>query len=642
MLLRISVLLCITVKRCEMPEISLQRRRDDDIDSISKSTPSDDSYNDPEFITPFRTKRTISGWQVYQGPPALIIAIDFGTTFSGASFCILSNGSKPSINDVISFPGQQTSSSKIPTLVLYSQDGLPRLCGAEATNNATADRIIDEGGSLARWWKMELRPDHLKAKLSKTDEDAYSSQLPFRHSAETITTHFFSYMASCIGRYIQSKFAQGDNLLSQLASSVRYILTIPNGWELQQQEMLRRCCLNAGLVTDPQTISFVTEAESSINFCTLTTKSSEWFAQEGGSIVVADCGGGTVDVSAYKIKKVQPSILLSETSASDCFIAGSTTIDSRAKTFLRNRLSGTSWDSEEELQSLQDKFSTSLKEIFAEPNQDYFLPIGRASDNDESLGIKKGKLIMRGVDIAALFEPSISIIVKSIQEKMSLSQDTACAMVGGFSESVYLRRELQKRLGKSAMIFKPDEATSKAVAKGAIAWYLDGIVRSRVAKLHYGIRCTSIFRYTKPSHIVRAKKVIVGHDGIERLSGFFGKILEKGDVEDEDQEHLKKFGLTWPEGEALVKDIGLVIYRGPLDEPPEFMDEEGFETLCKFRIDMEPFRGLLPRKPTKNGKAYVAASIKLAIRLSGTEINAQTIFESKGQVFRGPVMTYSE
>lgn len=590
-------------------------------------------------------KRSNKGWDVYKGPSALIIAIDLGTTFSGASFCILQAGVPPRINDVMSFPGQRTASSKVASKILYDSSGKPRLFGAEASGSAASEQILDRSGAIVQWWKLAMRPKYLEV-ISKDEQGKdITAILPFGLQPETVTSHFLGYMASCVGSYIQSRYPSGAEVLAQLAGAVRYIITIPNGWELAQQEAIRKACIDAGLIMPEQqsSVSFVTEAEASINFCTMMSESSHLSLERDDTVIVADCGGGTIDVSSYTVNEVQPCVRLSEASISDCIIAGSATIDIRAKAYIAERLQGTSWSSEEELTTLQEIFSSSIKEVFQDVGQDYYLPIGRVSDNDEERRIKRGKLIMSGEEVAQLFEPSLDAIEKSIKSKIVASSTVAtCAMVGGFAESAYLRRELQKRLGNKINIYKPDEATSKAVAKGAIAWFLDGVVGSRKSKMHYGIRCATIFRPHKASHFARSSQVIVGNDGVERLKGFFGQLLEKDSIQDVNYEHIQKYSLTWPVGETLYKEIGLVVYRGEEEKAPDFVDEVGFETLCKFRIDMEPFRPVLQVRKGKTGIDYVYAPIKLAIKLSGTEITAQTIYEHGTQVFRGPVMVFTE
>lgn len=140
-------------------------------------------------------------WLPYRGSAGLVVAIDLGTTFSGASYCFLTPGKKPEINDVKRFPGQTTSSSKVPSVILYTNKGEAALFGAEATDGAAAHKILLEGGFAVRYWKLYLKPAHLDLIV----EDLEAAQilklepLPLGIKAEDVAAKFLAYMASCVG-----------------------------------------------------------------------------------------------------------------------------------------------------------------------------------------------------------------------------------------------------------------------------------------------------------------------------------------------------------------------------------------------------------------------------------------------------------
>lgn len=169
-------------------------------------------------------KRAGKDWLPYKGKPEMIIAIDLGkltlytqlytkihfsswlhpslgTTYSGASYCILTPGKKPQIDDVKSYPGQATSGSKVPSIVLYDSTGQPRLFGAQAIeSSAAAAKLLDEDGAQAKWWKLHLKPPHLQLLIDPEDEDVpLLDPLPFGIPAETIVAQFLSYMVMCVG-----------------------------------------------------------------------------------------------------------------------------------------------------------------------------------------------------------------------------------------------------------------------------------------------------------------------------------------------------------------------------------------------------------------------------------------------------------
>lgn len=581
-------------------------------------------------------------WLPYKGEPCLVIAIDLGTTYSGASYCILTNGQVPRIEDVKTFPGQGAASSKVPSVIIYNEEGKPVLFGASAVESAQATKALDNGGAAARWWKLYLKPAHLELIFDPDSPAPDLDPLPFGIKAETVASQFLLFMASCVGQYIKTRYSNGSEILNSLAESTRYIITVPNGWELPQQQILRRACVEAGLVTEAtaHTVSFVTEAEASINFCAQSSSMAENLQNPGQQLIVCDAGGGTIDISTYRVMASHPSLQVTETSASDCLIAGSTTVDRRARDMIAERLRGTEWDNPTDLLDLQMRFCTSMKESFVSREGDQYLLIGSSSLNRPELGIRRGKLILKGEDVAQLFEPSIRATAESIKARVSPQsngQPITVAMVGGFSESAFLRNEVQARLGNLAKLCKPDEATSKAVASGAVAWLIDGVVKARVAKMTYGIRCSTQFRPNEYQHILRQDKKFSGSDGKLRLPNTFGSVMRKGEAGAEDQEHTESFSMTWQVSQKLVKDINLYVYRGEAEVEPTFLDEGGFEQLCRFQVDMEPFRQVLTPRRGVTGQPYYTMPVKLAMRLNGPEIQAQVVFEHNGQSFRSPV-----
>lgn len=111
---------------------------------------------------------------------------------------------------------------------------------------------------------------------------------------------------------------------------------------------------------------------------------------------MCDAGGGTIDISTYEVHSVMPRLLLTETSISDCLIAGSTLVDRRAMTMLKQRLAGTEWDNDADLQDLQLRFCSSIKETFTDPTEEQYLAIGSAAVHRDEPLIRRGKLILSG------------------------------------------------------------------------------------------------------------------------------------------------------------------------------------------------------------------------------------------------------
>lgn len=69
--------------------------------------------------------------------------------------------------------------------------------------------------------------------------------------------------------------------------------------------------------------------------------------------------------------------------------------------------------------------------------------------------------------------------------------------------------------------------SNKAVADGAVSFYLDHFVGARVSKHAYGVNCNRPFQPNNLEHISRSDRKYVDLDGDILLSGGFDVILPK-------------------------------------------------------------------------------------------------------------------
>lgn len=92
--------------------------------------------------------------------------------------------------------------AKIPSVVTYDTNKVPRYFGAEA-EGSDAENIIDDGGYQIRWWKLHLKPDHLHVIHMDGDSnnDVNLEALPEGITAEQVCAGFLAYMVRCIGKW---------------------------------------------------------------------------------------------------------------------------------------------------------------------------------------------------------------------------------------------------------------------------------------------------------------------------------------------------------------------------------------------------------------------------------------------------------
>ena len=86
-----------------------------------------------------------------------------------------------------------------------------------------------------------------------------------------IFADFLRYLYQCARNFIEEMHADGVDLWSSLEDRIEFVLSHPNGWEVDQQSKMRTAAVRAGLISDDENghshLSFVTEGEASLHFC---------------------------------------------------------------------------------------------------------------------------------------------------------------------------------------------------------------------------------------------------------------------------------------------------------------------------------------------------------------------------------------
>ncbi|KAG5636036.1 hypothetical protein H0H81_009309 [Sphagnurus paluster] len=420
----------------------------------------------------------------------LVLAFDVGTTYSGISY---------------RFPAHEKvgGSCKIPTIVYYDQDGKVRAAGAEAIRESLRDVIEDEGWIKAEWcvipylapssaetsilrFKLHMQPEG----ESKSDMLDKIPPLPPGKSAIVVVSDFYRYLYGCARTFIVESYQNGPQLWESLESTIDFVLSHPNGWEGKQQQKMRRAAVLADLIPDTDAgharIRFVTEGETSLHFCLQSGMKNDAF-KDGSGVIIIDAGGGTVDLSAYGAATSRTDEF-EEISPPQCLLQGSVHVNIRARDFLTDYLKESKFA--QDIDAMVDFFDKSAKLAF--DSGPLFIKFGGARDRDVKLRIRSGQLTLAGKDVATFFEPSILSIIQAVKLQISGSRKPikSLFLVGGFSASEYLfskLREVFEPLGLS--LCRPDSHLNKAVADGAVSFYLDHYISVRISRHTYGTKC---------------------------------------------------------------------------------------------------------------------------------------------------------
>ncbi|KAI6044886.1 hypothetical protein EDC04DRAFT_2889550 [Pisolithus marmoratus] len=600
--------------------------------------------------------------QPYEGPSRkLILAFDVGTTFSGISYCIVDPGETPIIQGVSKFPGQEHigGDNKIPSILYYDKEGRLQAAGAETQQPHIIEKAGKEEWVRLEWWKLHLRSKHLEASHFS---DADLPPLPNGKPAVEVLGDFMRYLFNCAKAYIKEVHASGSIMWASLEDRIEFILTHPNGWEGPQQQQIHKAAELAGLVPvgeeGQSRVHLLTEGEASLHFCVTNILTSEAFSampiacaneleeDDGGSpperqgVIIIDAGGGTIDLSAYSMKLSPTSFR--EIAPAECRLQGSVFVTYRAHAFLRALLANSKYGDDDNLKSMADIFDKTTKLQYRNANEPQYIKFGTIHDKELQYNIRSGQLRLTGQDVAKLFEPSIeeTIAAFEVQRKAASVPITCVFLVGGFAASDWLHSSLSKHMSSLGITFcRPSQHVNKAVADGAVSYYLDRLVSGRVARSTYGIPCCHTYTSYDVEHVSRRSTAFTTLSGDLWLPNGFGSILIRGTEVSEQQEFRSPF---YREEQDLseCKRIGedIVAYRGTL-ERPQWMDKEkdSYTKLCTIYADTSKLTSSLqPRRRPNGVGVYYTLNFDVVMLFGLTELKAQISWKEDGVEVRSP------
>ncbi|KAI0079324.1 hypothetical protein K474DRAFT_1659403 [Panus rudis PR-1116 ss-1] len=569
----------------------------------------------------------------------LVLAFDVGTTYSGVGYAIMDPGIVPTIQTVTRFPGQANGDAKIPTVLYYTQDGRVRYVGAEAISSTAKLEAEDEDLIFVQWFKLHLRPESM-ANSSISQSSNMLNRLPTGKSVLDVFSDFLKYLFDCARAFIVQSHANGESIWNSVSDQIDFVLSHPNGWEGPQQSKMRQTVVQAGLVPDTASghsrVQFVTEGEASLHYCLDNGLASDVIKKDS-KIMIVDAGGGTIDISTYTITNANP-ISVEESTAPDCLLHGSTRVNVRAHEYLREKLQNSRYGNDEDIQTMLEDFDKSAKVTFRSESEKSIIKFGSSRDRDLAVGIRSGQLVLEGTTVAGLFRPSIAAILDatSKQIKGASGPITTAFLVGGFAASAFLFTELKRELeGKGLTLYRPDKHTNKAVAEGAVSFFLEHFVTVRVIKAAYGTRHYVELDPDDANHMLRAPRSKYRLSGRRYIPDKFTMFLANGSRIRENEEHAISLFIEAKHPSVLnLISSDIECYRG-IDKKPEWTDlePESFSTLCTVTANTSKVKKVLRFGPEGE---YYTQDFKVILLCGLTEMKAQISWLQNGVEKRGP------
>ncbi|XP_031604821.2 heat shock 70 kDa protein 12A-like [Oreochromis aureus] len=542
-----------------------------------------------------------------------IIAIDFGSAYSGYAFSLTPKGAE--IDPHMRRWGRELGldTPKTPTCILFNEDKEFIKFGYEA--KTAYFRMQGEEAKKSYFFgnfKMALYGKRVSrdVEITAANRKSMKALKVFTEALRYLKEDALKTIAeSTVGR----KF---------FASDFSWVLTVPAIWDPSAKQFMREAVTQAGIITEgtQHNLIIALEPEAASAWC-MKLPADGFITQnrDGGSLdqcpgtqfIVVDCGGGTIDITVHEVLVGGALKELHKASGNDL---GGQTVDRKFKEFLREIFSYGVWDEYErnypsEVQRIMYDFMF-LKQVdddvqivcpynlgtLAQRRQDvekFFESVRGASWDDGFIKISKEKL-------RSFFAESLKGITDSLREILKKHLNIEyILLVGGYAESQILRQHVIDQFGDQCKVlcpFRPQEA----IVNGAVMLGKNpALVASRKSVFMYGFADSEKF---DPSKHKKEKTFVV--QGEEFCGDIFRKLVEKG--EDVDWDETRELTFNVLEAKEYHAHVRIRIYRTERRNPL-YVDEEGLEEVAS----------LIVRMPTTRGRKH---EVKLNIKFGSTEI----------------------
>ncbi|KAL2862593.1 Hsp70 family protein [Aspergillus lucknowensis] len=442
----------------------------------------------------------------------IIVGVDYGTTFTGASYVSSKGTDLNDIKLISTWPGASRDTEtvfKAPSRIAYAADN-PRV---------TKDRWgyqVEPGMLTYSWTKLLLDQS---TPLTKYDDLTLESaslsgilRLPKGKGAVDVVADYLSKVYEHILKTIAKHITEESLRVTPL----EFWFTVPAIWSDKAQDATRAAAKRAGfggsffrpndkvfLISEP-------EAAAITALKKYTTSSMGGSVKAGDGVLICDCGGGTVDITTYHITQTWPTLQFEELCTGVGGKCGSTAVDRNFYKLMSDRF-GDDFDKlpikrKSPGSEFMNKFeiikrdfgNSDEKTIFELPlNMTVANPDPKYFDEEERL------VLISSDDLRAIFDPVIDQIMILVRQQIedSRKESAECTinrivLVGGFGDSEYLRKSFRSSFGLAGKIaITVPDSPQAAIAQGAALRGLEGLrATTRRCRRHYGFSWAIRFR----------------------------------------------------------------------------------------------------------------------------------------------------
>jgi hypothetical protein len=215
---------------------------------------------------------------------------------------------------VDSWPAARSDEAKVPSLALSDSTGKPIAFGSECLTPVMKRRFKKEQLYLAKHWKLHLHllsmrfdPEATlvtplidikldeknegdmeeKGSAYKEDEDSQETivpelgppALPLKVTAERLYRLLLAYLFEHTKESFTKQMGGSSKLWKKLIPTAEIVMAIPDGWEDEQQAILRRAFVSAKILDEKgaqERLEFLREAEATVHATLKSGEAHDW------------------------------------------------------------------------------------------------------------------------------------------------------------------------------------------------------------------------------------------------------------------------------------------------------------------------------------------------------------------------------
>lgn len=474
----------------------------------------------------------------------VVVAIDFGTSRTGYAWALYGNADEHVQVETLSGTYGPLD-VKTPTNVLIdTSSGEPKVVsfGYKAEQKYADSGSDNPQWLFFRWFKMSLhKPFHADPTVEAIDKrGSLPLSVVFQKSLEYIKEQ-------AVKRVTDSKV-----LLSGNPYDILWVLTVPAIWTDWAKALMRTAAFKAGMIEREfsSRLQLALEPECACVASQVDPKQKHLW-KKGSSVLVADCGGGTLDITAHKVMSSNP-LRLNELLPPEGGHLGSTVVDEHFLNFFKELVGEKRFEALHKqpgsILAITKEWEEKKKGYDFEEEDDWAML--RVGDALMSLGItqefvdlvnawnrahpdlpakKQGEsnLGLSSKLMRSFFMPCIDAIVTRVRNAIDNHKLVArglkyVVLAGGFANCRLLQDVIKEAFGGARFQILIGNQPDLLIVKGAAIFGTrpHDVIEVRKSRYTFGVGCAVLYDERIPAHAKRKGSKFTDDDGKVRIKIF--------------------------------------------------------------------------------------------------------------------------